>query len=141
MLADGTTSNPKTPGTVKACGGYDVWKAFLGRLDPDAALQGFHVDPDGDDAEWTPTDGVNHTSKPVIDADWLVSHHATPATALGLERPDALPRLARCVRRARLGHATPAAGGQPSPSAQNHEREAGAIRRRLCRSARLRECG
>ena len=94
-LADGTTSNPKTPGTVKACGGYDVWKAFLGRLDPDAALQGFHVDPDGDDAEWTPTDGVDHTSKPVIDADWLASHHATPAAALGLERPDASPRLAR----------------------------------------------
>lgn len=94
-LADGTTSNPKTPGTAKACGGYDVWKAFLGRLDPDAALQGFHVDPDGDDAEWTPTDGVDHTSKPVIDADWLASHHATPAAALGLERPDASPRLAR----------------------------------------------
>lgn len=49
-LADRTTSDPKTPGTVKACGGYDVWKAFLGRLDPDAA--GLHVDPDGDDAEW-----------------------------------------------------------------------------------------
>lgn len=92
-LADGTSSNPTRPGVRKACGGYDEWKAFLNRLDPDAAIQGHHEDPEGRDAEWTPTDGVDHTSGPVIDADWLARHHATPAAALGLEDSRRLARL------------------------------------------------
>ena len=96
-LADGTTSNPNPgcAGRRKACGGYDEWKAFVDRFDPEAAYQSRYATLDEEEREWTPSDGIDHTATPVINADWLASHHATAMAALGLDSPDASPRLKR----------------------------------------------
>ena len=89
-LADGSSTNPRT-GRPMACGGYDAWQAFLHRVNPDAAMQARRVAPSGDVTEWTPSDGIDHTSAPVIDADWMARHGIDRTTALDVD--SATPRL------------------------------------------------
>lgn len=72
-LADGTSSNPQSTSRM-ACGGYDAWQSFLHRVNPDRTVQPYHETPNGSSIEWSPSDGIDHTSTPVLDADWMASH-------------------------------------------------------------------